>query len=161
MAFVVSAKPGRFEIRESRSTPAGPRSRTLAGFTELTDEVIEKARAKAAKAPDAEELRDAARRAGAPVAPKPVDRAARDLIAELGKGGRPSPGLRRMLTDLLAEDASPRSASDAPHPIAEWMSSTPEERGRALEDLLRLADALPHGGRVGKPLEFPPLVSAR
>ena len=159
MAFVVSTKPGRFEIRESRSTPAGPRSRTLASFTELTDEVIEKARAKAAKALDAEALREVARRAGAPVAPQPVDRAALDLLTQLGKGKQPSPDLRRMLIDLLAEDARPRPASDAPHPIAEWMSATPEERGRALEDLLHLADALPHDGRVGKPLEFPPLVS--
>lgn len=159
MAFVVSTKPGRFEIRESRSTPAGPRSRTLASFTELTDEVIEKAQERAAKAPETEALRDAARKAGAPVAPQPVDRAARDLIAELGKGRRPGPGLRRVLIDLLEEDAGPRSASDAPHPVAEWMSATPEERGRALEDLLLLADALPHGGRVGKPLEFPPLIS--
>ena len=37
------------------------------------------------------------------------------------------------------------------------MASTPEERGKALVDLLLLADALPHGGRAGKPLEFPPL----
>src|SRR5262249_46213475 len=126
MAFVVSTKPGRFEIRESRSTPAGPRSRTLASFTELTDEVIEKAQAKAAKTPEAEALRDAARKAGAPVAPQPVDRAARDLIAELGKGRQPAPGLRRMLLELLPEDAGPRSSSDAPHPIAEWVSATPE-----------------------------------
>ena len=31
------------------------------------------------------------------------------------------------------------------------MAATPEERGRALVDLLLLADALPHGGRRGKP----------
>ena len=57
MAFVVPTKRGEFEIRESRSTPKGPRSRTLATFKELNDEVIEKARAKAAKPPDAEDLR--------------------------------------------------------------------------------------------------------
>jgi hypothetical protein len=68
MAFVVPAQRGRFEVRESRSTKQGPRSQTLASFTELTDEVIEKARQKAAKPPSAEELRRAARRAGAPVA---------------------------------------------------------------------------------------------
>jgi hypothetical protein len=159
MSFVVPTKRGEFEIRESRSTPRGPRSRTLATFRELSDEVIEKARAKAAKPPDAEELRNAARRAGAMVAPAPIDRAARELIAELGKGRHLDPGLRRMLVVLLEEDAKPRSAGDAVHPVAEWMSATPEERGRALVDLLLLADALPHGGRVGKPLEFPPLNS--
>jgi hypothetical protein len=159
MAFVVPTKRGEFEIRESRSTPKGPRSRTLATFKELSDEVIAKAREKAAKPPDAEELRDAARRAGATIAAEPIDSAARKLIAELGKGERLDRGLRRLLLDLLAEDAKPRSAGDASHSVAEWMAATPEERGRALVDLLLLADALPHKGRVGKQLEFPPLNS--
>jgi hypothetical protein len=158
MAYVVATKRGGFEIRESQSTSKGPRSRTLATFgEELTDDVIEKARARAAKPPSPEQLRSAARRAGAAVAPEPVDRAARDLISELGKGQTPDPPLRRMLLDLLAEDSPSRSAGDAPHSVAEWMAATPEERGRTLVDLLLLADALPHGGRVGKPLEFPPL----
>jgi hypothetical protein len=159
MAFVVPTKRGEFEIRESRSTPRGPRSRTLATFRELSDEVVEKARAKAAKPPSAEELRNAARRAGAMVAQAPIDRATRELIAELGKGERLDPGLRSMLVDLLAEGEKPRSAGDAVHSVAQWMSSTPKERGATLVDLLLLADALPHGGRVGKPLEFPPLNS--
>ncbi len=159
MAFVVATKRGEFEVRESRSTPRGPRSRTLATFRELSDEVIEKARAKAAKPVATEALRDAARRAGASVAPRAIDRAARELISELGKGGRPDPGLRRMLVDLLADDAKPRSAGDASHSVAEWMSATPAERGRALVDLLLLADALPDGRRESKPLEYPPLPS--
>jgi hypothetical protein len=161
MAFVVPTKRGEFEVRESHSTPKGPRSRTLATFKELNDEVIEKARAKAAKPPDAEDLRNAARRVGATVAPDPVDRAARALIAELGKGRDLEPSLHRMLVDLLEDHEKPRSAGDARHSVAEWMSSAPEERGRALVDLLLLADALPHGGRVGKPLDFPPLNSTR
>lgn len=158
MAFVTPNKRGEFEVRESRSTPRGPRSRTLVTFKELSDEVIEKAQAKAGKPPSAEELRSAARRAGAPVAPEPVDRSARELISELGKGRHLDPALRHVLLDLLADDG-PRSASDAPHSIAEWMSATPGERGRALVDLLELADALPHGGRAGKALAFPPLAS--
>jgi len=160
MAFVVPTKRGEFEIRESRSTPKGPRSRTLATFRELSDEVIAKAQANAAKRPDAEELRDAARRAGAMVAPAPIDRAARELIAELGRGEHLDRGLRRMLVDLLAEAEKSRSAGDKMHSVAEWMSATPAERGTALVDLLLLADALPHSGRVGKPLEFPPLNSS-
>jgi hypothetical protein len=162
MAFVVPTKRGEFEIRESRSTPKGPRSRTLASFKELSDEVIEKARAKAAKPPTPEELRSAARRAGAAVAPAPIDRAARELIAELGKGRQLDPTLRHMLTDLLGAengDGGTKPASDAGRAVAEWMASTPRERGNALFDLLLLADALPHGGRVGKPLEFPRLDS--
>jgi hypothetical protein len=162
MAFVVANRNGAYEVRESRSTSKGPRSRTLATFRELDDEVIEKARARAARPFSDEDLRAAARRAGAPGAPAPIDRAARELIAELGRGRRLDPTLRRLLVDLLAggngEEAA-RPTSDAERGVAEWMASTPRERGNALFDLLMLADALPHGARVGKPLEFPPLHS--
>jgi hypothetical protein len=158
MAFIVPTKRGTFEIRESRSTPKGPRSRTLASFEELTDEVIAKARDRASTELDAEELRGAARRVGATVAPKPADRAARDLAAELGRGKCLDPKLRRVLVDLLAEEGRPRSASDASHSVAEWMAATPDGRGRALIDLLELVDALPLSGRLGKPLEYPPLL---
>src|SRR5262245_51871693 len=103
MAFVVSAKSGRFELRESANTPKGPRSRTLASFRELDRAVVEKAQERASKALDPAELRRAARRAGAPVARSPADMAARELIAELGKGREPHPILRRMLFDLLSD----------------------------------------------------------
>jgi hypothetical protein len=161
MAFVVSTKRGKFEIRESRSTPKGPRSRTLASFEELTNEVIEKASRKASKPLTAEELRGAARRVGAPVARPAVDQAARELIAQLGKGKEPEPRLRRLLTAKLEGETtdaiSPATPSSA---VAEWMAATAAERGKTLEDLLLLADAVPHGGRRGKPLSFPRLESA-
>jgi hypothetical protein len=164
MAFVVGNKRGRFEIRESIATPAGPRSRTLAGFTELTGDVIEKARQNAVKPPTAKELRRSARRAGAPVARPPIEAAARRLIAELARGGRLDPTLRRMLLDLLRhgyrEGRETSIREEAEHGVAEWMAATPEERGRALVDLLLLADALPSGGRLGKPLRFPRLDSS-
>jgi hypothetical protein len=48
---------------------------------------------------------------------------------------------------------------DAGSGIAEWMASTPRERGKTLVDLLLLADALPYNGRRGKALEFPRLDS--
>jgi hypothetical protein len=150
MAFVVPTKKGSFEIRESRSTPSGPRSRTLASFKELTDETIEKARARAAKPPTADDLREAALRAGAPVAGAPVDRAARELIARLAKGERPNPMLKRLLLDALAnEDRRDRpadptaTASDSARSVSAWLGTSPAERGAALEDLLLLADALP------------------
>ena len=160
MAFVVPTKRGKFELRESRSTPDGPRSRTLASFGELDDEVIEKARARAGKPLDPDILRAAARRAGAPVAPLPVDRAARGLLAELGRGSKPEPRLRRLLGAML--DQGPMVATSPLDPgvaVAEWMDSTSQERGSALVDLLLLGDALPHGGRMGKPLLFPRLES--
>jgi len=167
MAFIVPSRSGRFEIRESASTAKGPRSRTLASFRELDDAVIEKAREEAAKDIDAKELRQAARRAGAPVARPPVDRAARELIAELGKGHSPSPTLRRMLLDLLrdekgrTEGPAQSPVHEAEREVAEWMAASPRERGRTLIDLLLLADALPHGGRRGKPLSYPRLDSTR
>jgi hypothetical protein len=163
MAFVVPTKSGRYEIRESKSTPDGPRSRTLASFRELDEQAIQKAQGKTAKTLDATELRRAARRAGASVTPAPVDRAARELITELGRGRQPNPTLRHMLLDLLQhgfrEGKEPSSRREAEHGVAEWMAATPNERGRALVDLLLLADALPHGARKGKPLRFPRLDS--
>lgn len=163
MAFIVSTKPNRYEIRESAGTPKGPRSRTLVSFRELDSAVIEKARARATKAIDVAKLHRAARRAGAPVSRPPVDRAARELIAELAKGRQPDPTLRHMLLDLLhdgfGDGAEPSLRSEAEHSVAEWMAASPDERGKALVDLLLLADALPHGGRRGKPLCFPRLDS--
>lgn len=165
MAYIAPAKGGRFEIRESQSTPKGPRSRTLVSFRELDDSVIRRAREKAARAPDPAELRRAARRAGAPVARPPVDRAARELIAELAKGRRPEPHLREILLDLLRhgyrEGAEPSPANEAARSVAEWMAAPPAERGKVLIDLLQLADALPSGGRRGKPLRFPRLDSTK
>lgn len=163
MAFVVPTRKGSFEVRESHSSPRGPRSRTLASFRELTDEVIRKARERAADPPSAEELRNAARRAGAPVARPPIEQAARELIAELAKGQRLDPTLRQILGELLErgyrESREPSPANEAARAVSTWMAATPEERGRALVELLLLADALPSGGRKGKPLEFPRLDS--
>lgn len=160
MAFIVPTKRGTFEVRESRSTPKGPRSRTLASFEELTDEVIEKAVQRASKPLNPDELRSAARRVGAPVARPAVDQAARELIAQLGMGREPEPRLRRLLTAKLergaADAITPRDPSSA---VAEWMAATPADRGKTLVDLLLLADALPSGGRRGKPLLFPRLKS--
>lgn len=150
-------------MRESRGTARGPRSRTLASFRELTDEVIEKARERADKPPSPEELRRSARRAGAPVARPPIEQAARELIAELARGRRLDPTLHQILSELLQrgyrEGDEPSPANEAARSVAIWMAATPEERGRALVDLLLLADALPSGGRRGKPLRFPRLDS--
>jgi hypothetical protein len=160
MAFITPTRQGRFEVRETRSTERGPRSRTLATFRELTDEVIEKARARADKPPSREELVGAARRVGAPVAPAPVNRAARDLIAELATGEEPEPRLRHLLVEAVRDGwAGPTPRPDTARSAAEWIAATPTKRGKTLVDLLLLADALPHSGRRGKPLRFPRLES--
>lgn len=167
MAFIVPTRKGTFEIRESRSTPAGPRSRTLATFKELTEETIEKAQERAVKPPSADELREAALRGGAPVAPAPADRAARDLLGRLAKGQSPNPMLKRLLLDALTnEDRSDRPAdpsatvSDSARSVSEWVGASARERGEALEDLLLLADALPLRRRP-ETIGFPPLAPVR
>jgi len=142
MAFITPAKSGRYEIRESRSTPAGPRSRTLATFKELDAAVIEKARARAQSPLDPAELRRAALRVGAPIAPTGVDRAARELLGRLGRGEEPSPMLRRLLLDAL-QSPQGQPVSDSARAASEWVDASASERGEALVDLLRLADAVP------------------
>lgn len=150
MAYVVATHPGRFEVRESRVTEKGPRSRTLASFRELTDEVVEKVQATAAKPPTAEELKRAALKAGASVQDSELDRAAKTALRKIASGDSPRPLLRRLLLDALGgENGSDRRpvstvpVSDAARSASEWIGAAPEERAQALRDLLELADALP------------------
>ena len=160
MAFVVPTKHGTFEIRESQSTPKGPRARTLATFRELDEETSERAIGKATKPVSLEELKAAAKRVGAPIAPAPANRAARGLLTELGNGKSPEPRLKRLLLTMLSDPPGAAIVPATPsHGVAQWMTATPEERGKTLVDLLLLADALPHGARKGKPLSFPRLTS--
>ncbi len=155
--YVVRHGSGAWEIRESRSTPRGPRSRTLATFRELTPEVAERAAERASKPVDADELRRIALRAGAPVAVENPDRLAGELLHEIARGHRPRQALARMLLDQLRSEAGSLSA-DA-RSAAEWVGASAAERGEALRDLLLLGDALPAKRRGG--LRFPPLGHAR
>jgi hypothetical protein len=143
MAYVV-ARPGRrFEIRESRATPLGPRARTLATFGVLDGAVVARAAERSASTLDVHALRASARRAGAPVAVDDgPDRAARALLARLAGGHHPSPVLTALLTDQLA--GSPGGAvPDAARGVVPWIDASPAQRGDALRDLLLLADRLP------------------
>lgn len=159
MAFVVPTKRGGFEVRESRSTPNGPRSRTLVSFKEMDSEVIAKALERSAKPLKPEALQKSALRAGAPVAARDIDRASRETLRLLAKGERPAPMLRRLLIDALVnEDRSDRPAdpsatvSDAARTATEWIGSSLEERANALRDLLELSDALPPSlGQLASP----------
>lgn len=165
MAYVVRTKKGRFEVRESHATESGPRSRTLVSFLELDDEAIEKASARAEKRIDAEELREAALRAGAPIASSALDRAARETLRLLGKGERMEPMLRRLLEDAVEPERSrdrrpgqKGDISDNARAATQWIGAALGERGRALHELLGLADALPVHVRDGK-IGFPRLRS--
>jgi hypothetical protein len=145
MAFVTAVRSGAFEVRESRSTPDGPRSRTLASFRELDEATIEKVIERAEKTPKRADLIQAALRAGATVAPPPADEAARTLLRSLAHGKSPSAMHRRLLLDALIDES---------RPAAEWMDASPVERGEALHDLLLLADAVPIRRRPRK-IAFP------
>lgn len=151
MTFVTAVRTGGFEFRESRATPDGPRSRTLASFRELDQETIEKVTARAAKTLTREAIVEAALRAGATLAATPADAAARDLLRSLARGETPSPIHLRLLRDALA---------GASTPAAEWMGTSPAERGDALRDLLLLADAVPVRRRAGE-IGFPRIDSTR
>jgi hypothetical protein len=151
MAFVTAGRNGAFEVRESRMTPEGPRSRTLATFRELDTGTIERVIAKADKPPSREELVQAALKAGATVAGRPVDEAARALLRSIARGEQPDRKLHRRLVGALSGEGN--SAE-------EWLGTSPAERGDALRDLLLLADAVPARARARK-LDFPRLDSTR
>lgn len=156
MAYIVARKTGAWEIRESHHTDAGPRSRTLAGFRILTPDVIERARGHSSRELDADELRKAARRAGAPVATPASDATAGELLAELAAGRRPRPLLARLLVQALSNDET--QPTDNAQAAAAWISASPERRGETLRDLLLLVDHLPRRTRRGG-ARFPRIAS--
>lgn len=152
MAFIAKGKGASWELRESFSTPGGPRSKTLASFTRLDDAVIARAEERAGRALDKRSLERAARRVGAPVASSDSERSARDLLAAINSGERPSPGLAMLLAESLAQTSS--KFSDAAQAAAEWIGVSEQERSEALVDLLLLADALPEPSERLRP-RFP------
>lgn len=154
MTYIVANRTGKWEIRESQLTAKGPRSRTLATFQALTQATIDKAQSRSSKALEPAELRAAAVRAGAPVAVAEVESAARKLLSELKRDRQPRPVIRRL---LLAELVGDGDVTDSERAVAEWVAASPEERAKALYDLLLLADALPTRRRPD--LRFPRLVS--
>lgn len=152
MAYATQRANGSWELREAVSTDRGPRSRTLVTFRELDADAIDKACRRSAGKAGPEALRSAARRAGAPVALPEPDRAAAALLRSLARGDGPSPGIGRALLHALQGSA----LSGAEHAAAEWLDASPERRGRALWDLLELADRIPSRKR-DQALTFPPL----
>lgn len=150
MAYVVATKAGRYEVRESVGTPKGPRSRTLAGFRELTAETVAKVQARAEKPPTATELTRLALRAGAPIRGSELDQAASETLRRIASGEQPDPKLRRLLIDALSgqdpssqPSKSKRVISDAARAASQWVGVGSEDRANALRELLELADALP------------------
>jgi len=131
----------RYEVRESISTPAGPRARTLATFRVLTASVLSEAAAKARRPFDAAKVRARAAALGAPQRSYDAAASASTLLAQL-RGGEPLPPA------LVAElrRALPRRSSSVPDSLEsaiEWIGVDDATRGRALRDLLDLASRIP------------------
>jgi hypothetical protein len=145
MAFVTSGRDGAFEVRESKSTPTGPRSRTLATFRELDEATIRKVIERAEKAVERDDLIQAALRAGATVASAPADQAARALLRSLAREEAPSRKHRRLLLNALSGDSNS---------AAQWLGTSQADRGEALRQLLLLSDAIPIRRRPPK-IRFP------
>ena len=138
MAYVVTRPKGRFEIRESVHTPKGPRARSLANFSQLSDEVLARAARRASRPFDADAVRAAAERAAA---------------GNAVPGGTPRhrrPETRRFV------DASRRMARSL-EPVPQ--QAVRHDPGDALIDLLGFVaqiEAYP-APAVQEPLRFPPL----
>lgn len=156
MAYVVARPRGRWEIRESFSTPEGPRARTLVTFSELSDDVIARAARRSETPFNPEDVRRAARRAGVPFERNPADALAEELVRRISHGQNLRPGLARLLRDRLEESVVSGRIDES---LGEWIGASSEERGAALVDLLGLADHLPKSRP--SPLEFPGLSRAR
>jgi hypothetical protein len=145
MTYVVARPNGRFEIRESVHTEKGPRARSLANFSLLTDEVLARAAGRATRPFDGGAVRGAAQRAGAPT-PTPT-------ATQNGPGTRPGRSRRTFVASSrrMARSLGARPADGRPDP------------GDALIDLLGfVAQITPfRPARVPEPLRFPPLARLR
>ncbi len=125
MAYVVARPKGRFEIRESVHTPKGPRARSLANFSQLSDEVLTRARERATRPFDTDAVRAAAERTITPRHQRPETRQfveasrrmARSLERVPPEAARQDPG--DALIDLLGFVAQIRAfrPATAPEPL--------------------------------------------
>jgi hypothetical protein len=82
--------------------------------------------------------------------------AAAELLRALAEGARPRPPLERALRAALEGDGS--TVTSNAQAAAAWVGATPQRRGDALRELLRLADSLP-GRRRGEREPFPRIES--
>jgi hypothetical protein len=153
MAYLVS-RPGRpWELRESRATPSGPRSRTLVTFRTLTDQIVVRAVDRSAAGLSPGDVRRICLAAGTGAPAPATDQAAHALLAELKQGRSPSPGLRMRLQEALS--AVVPELDPAAHGQDDWARWSAADHGQALRGLLGLADRLPAPRRRG--LAYPPL----
>lgn len=145
MAYLVARKDGRYEVRESVTTQAGPRARTLATFRQLDDNVLDRAAANAVGPFDRTAIEARAVELGVPRNHDTASRAALALINELRHGRTPAPPLVRLLRDELPTELAP--TPDTIEQAFAWIGKSAAQRGHTLRDLLGLADKLPQRER--------------
>lgn len=158
MAYIVSRRDGRFEIRESSMTPAGPRSSTLAIFSELSEQVLALASARANGSFSSDELRGRATTMGVPWVGNQAALTARRLIAESVSGRPPPPVFEAVLRATLI-DASVAAIPPNIEPLLEWIGRSDEYKGRVIRDLLSFGDAFPPSRRLDRTLDYPRICS--
>ena len=147
MAYVVARPNGRFEIRESVHTEKGPRARSLANFSLLTDDVMARAAGRATRPFDAGAVLGAAQRAGAATATPTPTPTTNGPGTGRGRSRRAFVASSRR----MARSLGTRPAAGRPDP------------GDALIDLLGfVAQITPfRPARAPEPLRFPPLARLR
>ncbi len=138
LASIILRKDGRAEIRESYSTPRGPRSRTLAVFRELTDRDLEKAQRRASRPFDRARIMARAGALGVPRFGESASRAARALLSELQADRPLAPSLVTALRDALAHHPA-RELPASIGPLQRWLGASEEERGEALRECMHPA----------------------
>jgi hypothetical protein len=164
MAYLVRRGPRRVEIRESRATARGARSRVLASADgTLTRDVVARAAAQASRPFSPEALVRRARALGIPVEARTREPEARALLARLRRGDPVDPAILAALRRALAR----LPEAEAPEPLAdvtEWLGAGTAERGAALRELLdlygRIAESRPPPRRRGA-ARFPRFSSRR
>jgi hypothetical protein len=136
MAYLYRRNPERVEIRESRATPRGPRSRTLATFRgALTREILDRAARRATRRFDRNALIRRARAIGIPVRLEAHEREARAVLARLRRADPIDPviaGLLLRALDGVETKPLPEELAD----VGEWIGASAQERGAAIRDLL-------------------------
>jgi hypothetical protein len=142
MAFVIARRGGRFEIRESVQTQRGPRARTLANFSVLTEEVLRRAAGRASREFDQASVIASAIRRGAPLAIGLADEEQIGAVAGASSSARFVTSARRFS----------QAIQDGP-----WRAE--RDSGEVLIDLIGFADEVTRHKppRTPTPLEYPAL----
>jgi hypothetical protein len=138
MAYLVLRPNNRIEIRESRSTARGPRSRQLARFVgALTPAVLARAAGRADRPFDAAALVRRARVLGISVQTQAPETEARALLARLRRGDPIEPVMAELLVRAL-DGVTKAPIPESLNEVSEWIGATPAERGAALRDLMQM-----------------------